>query len=82
MSKLTRNAATRAFASALSPAKHVHEPVFSKDGAEGRIACLHDMCALGGGGDLLGHQVARDSHESGDVGQHAFDGSSGALGRH
>ena len=69
MSKLSRNAAKAAFASSLSPAKNdVHGLVFGKDAAEDRIERLDDVGLGGGGGDLLGHRVARGGHESGAVG--------------
>ena len=54
--------------SAVAGEEHVHRLVFSKDALKDRIECLHDVCALGGGGgDPLGHRVARGSDESAGV---------------
>ena len=70
MSKLSRNAAKRVFASAPSPAKNTSRGLSSaRTPLENRIECLNDVCALGGGGgDLLGHRVALGSHDSAGVG--------------
>ena len=54
---------------AVAGEERVQGLVLSKDAAEDRVERLHDVCALGGGGgDLLGHRVARGRHESAGVG--------------
>ena len=63
MSRLSGTSATRAFASAsVAGEEHVQRLVLGQDAAEDRVERLHDVCAVGGGGgDLLGHRVARRS---------------------